>query len=109
MVVGIDAPSVGIIHHIIYMGTIKVIDNVGVTEKLYTIRYVIPLVEAMMQECAVVASDIPVFHEVCGDAALYFNPLDISDIQLKMNCVMHTTSLREQLIMKGKQQVKLFS
>ncbi len=69
----------------------------------------IPLIEAMTNECAVVVSDIPVFHEVCGEAALYFNPLDITDIQSKMIGVMHDASLREQLIQKGKKQAKKYS
>lgn len=69
----------------------------------------IPLVEAMAQECAMAVSDIPVFHEVGGNAALYFNPLDLSDIQEKMNAIMHDEHLREQLIKEGKIQVGRFS
>lgn len=34
----------------------------------------IPLVEAMRCHAPVIASDIPAFREVCGDAALYFDP-----------------------------------
>ena len=69
----------------------------------------IPLVEAMQQECPVVASDIPVFHEVCADAALYFNPLDINDIQKAMTRIVQEDSLRKQLIEKGKKQMKQFN
>ena len=69
----------------------------------------IPLVEAMAQECAMAVSDIPVFHEVGGNAALYFNPLDLLDIQEKMNAIMHDEHLREQLIKEGKIQVGRFS
>lgn len=36
----------------------------------------IPLVEAMRCGTPVVASDTPVFREVCGDAALFFDPHD---------------------------------
>ncbi len=36
----------------------------------------IPLVEAMACGTPVAASDIPVFREVCGDAALFFDPDD---------------------------------
>ncbi|MBK8640038.1 MAG: glycosyltransferase family 4 protein [Chromatiaceae bacterium] len=36
----------------------------------------IPLIEAMRCGTPVVASDIPVFREVCGDAALFFDPHD---------------------------------
>jgi glycosyltransferase involved in cell wall biosynthesis len=36
----------------------------------------IPNLEAMSQHCPVICSDIPVFREVCGEAAFYFNPDD---------------------------------
>lgn len=35
-----------------------------------------PLVEALASNCNVVCSDIPVFHEVCGNDALYVDPRD---------------------------------
>lgn len=69
----------------------------------------IPLVEAMTQECALVVSDIPVFHEVCGKAALYFNPQDVTDITEKMTTIMHDEPLRQQLIKEGNIQVGRFS
>ncbi len=34
----------------------------------------LPALEAFAANCPVICSDIPVFHEVCGDAALYFKP-----------------------------------
>jgi glycosyltransferase involved in cell wall biosynthesis len=34
----------------------------------------LPILEAFAANCPVICSDIPVFHEICGDAALYFNP-----------------------------------
>lgn len=69
----------------------------------------IPLVEAMTQECALVVSDIPPFHEVCGDAALYFNPLDVADMQEKAISLMHNEPLRKQLIAEGVKQAARFS
>lgn len=69
----------------------------------------IPLVEAMTQECPLVVSDIPVFHEVCGDAAVYFNPLVVADMREKINRIMHDEPLRQQLTKEGTQQVSRFS
>lgn len=36
----------------------------------------LPALEAMANKCLVLASDIPVLHEVGGEASLYFNPKD---------------------------------
>ena len=69
----------------------------------------IPLIEAMQQACPVVAADIPAFHEVCGEAALFFDPLDIRDMQDKMNRIMQDDALRRQLANKGTEQLNLFS
>ena len=41
----------------------------------------LPPIEAMSCGCPVLVSDIPVLREVCGDAATYFNPLDVNDIR----------------------------
>lgn len=68
----------------------------------------IPLVEAMDQECALVVSNIPAFREVCEDAALYFDPLNIADIADKMNRIMNDEEMRKQLIIKGNAQLKRF-
>lgn len=35
----------------------------------------LPLLEAMASDCPVLCSDTAVFHEVAGDAAIYFDPL----------------------------------
>jgi glycosyltransferase involved in cell wall biosynthesis len=39
-----------------------------------------PPLEAMACACAVAVSDLPPLREVCGDAAVYFDPLDPSEI-----------------------------
>ena len=41
----------------------------------------LPPIEAMSCGCPVLVSDIPVLHEVCGDAAVYFNPYNPNDIR----------------------------
>lgn len=40
----------------------------------------LPTLEAMSQGCPVACSDIPVLHEVAGEAAEYFDPLDPHDL-----------------------------
>ena len=41
----------------------------------------LPPLEAMQCGCPVLAADIPVVHEVCGDAAEYFDPYDVESIR----------------------------
>jgi glycosyltransferase involved in cell wall biosynthesis len=38
--------------------------------------FALPPLEALRVGCPVIASDIPVFHELLGDAVTYFNPHD---------------------------------
>ena len=40
----------------------------------------LPVIEALHSGARVLASDIPVFHWVAGDAAEYFDPLDVADL-----------------------------
>jgi glycosyltransferase involved in cell wall biosynthesis len=47
----------------------------------------IPPLEAMSHSCPVIASDIAVFHETCGDAARFVDPHDISAIAAGMSDV----------------------
>jgi glycosyltransferase involved in cell wall biosynthesis len=44
----------------------------------------LPALEAMANNCLVLASKIPALQEVCEDAAIYFDPHNINDIAEKM-------------------------
>lgn len=70
----------------------------------------IPPLEAMSLGCPVLVSDIPVLHEVCNDAAIFFNPLDESDIQSTIQ-LFHNKTKQEKanLIEKGYHNIKRFS
>ena len=69
----------------------------------------LPGLEAMTAGCPVLISEIPVLREVYGEAALYFNPLDIDDIAKKIKMILDNPSIRQELIKKGYQQVKKYS
>jgi glycosyltransferase involved in cell wall biosynthesis len=69
----------------------------------------IPLVEAMRCECAVTCARATSFPEVAGDAALYFDPFDISDMAEKLREISSSEQLREQLVEKGKQRCLQFN
>lgn len=44
----------------------------------------LPALEAMANKCLVLASNIPALREICGDAAIYFDPYSVQDIAKKI-------------------------
>ena len=69
----------------------------------------IPIVEALQSGVPVVAATGSCLEEAGGDGALYANPLDVSDLSDKMRQVLTNQTLRNDLILKGKEYVKQFS
>lgn len=65
--------------------------------------------EAMKRGVPVAASKLASLPEILGNAAIYFNPLDINDIAEKIKKVLLNKDLREELIQKGFEQVKNYS
>ena len=68
-----------------------------------------PLLEAMRYGLPVAASDIPVFHEVGGDAVEYFDKDDYRDIADKISAVLKDERLREKLISRAEDRSRTFS
>lgn len=68
-----------------------------------------PPLEAMACGTPVVASNVASIPEVCGDAAFYINPYDVSDIVRGLKEILNNEKLSESLIEKGLKRVKLFS
>jgi glycosyltransferase involved in cell wall biosynthesis len=60
-----------------------------------------PLVEAMASGTPVIASDLAVCREVCGDAAIYFPPSDAVALAEKLRAVLIEPSLQEELSRQG--------
>lgn len=69
----------------------------------------LPPLEAMQLGCPVVASDIPSLREVCGDAALYADPGQPTDIARKIDQLLRNPALRQELRRRGHQRASLFS
>lgn len=69
----------------------------------------IPNLEAMMNMCPVVISDIPPHKEVCGSAAVYFNQYDVKDMADKISYVLNNNDLQKNMIQRGKERASLFS
>ena len=67
-----------------------------------------PLVEAMASGLPIVASDIPVHREICGDAAEYFPVLDARALAKALSGLMKDAATRARLTARGAERVKEF-
>lgn len=68
----------------------------------------IPALEAMAYELPVLASNRTAIPEVCGNAAVYFDPTDKNDIAEKIISTINNEKLKKDLIKKGLERNKLF-
>jgi glycosyltransferase involved in cell wall biosynthesis len=67
------------------------------------------LIEAMACGAPTVSSNLGPMPEICGDAALYFNPTDPADIAGKMWQLLTDEQIRQNLIRNALENVKRFS
>ena len=68
-----------------------------------------PLVEAMSSGLAIVAADLPLNHEMCGDAAVYYPPHDAPALARAVLRVARDEDLRRALGEAGRTRARLFS
>lgn len=69
----------------------------------------LPGLEAMIHGAPVVSSNATCLPEIYGDAAHYFDPLDVTAMAKAINEVLTDSSLRQTLIARGHQQVTKYS
>ncbi len=69
----------------------------------------LPPLEAMACGCPALVSTAGSLPEVCGDAALYFDPHDERDVSKKILSVLEDSKLRADLIERGKRRARRFS
>lgn len=69
----------------------------------------LPALEAMAHGAPVVSSRLTCLPEIYGDAALYFDPLDIADMASKISSVLNDKQLRDKLRNEGLAQAKKYS
>lgn len=69
----------------------------------------LPPLEAMREGIPVLSSDHPVMLEVLGNSALYCDGEDVDDIVQGMEKIVSDESLREELLIKGKNQASKYS
>lgn len=68
-----------------------------------------PILESMACGTPVITSNVSSMPEVAGDAAILVNPEGREELAYAMQKVLTNSSLRERMIKKGEEQVKLFS
>jgi len=69
----------------------------------------LPALEAFACETPVCASNTSCIPDVCGDAALYFDPKNLDDMAEKLSELLRNQGLQEHLIEKGSTRLKEFS
>jgi glycosyltransferase involved in cell wall biosynthesis len=65
-----------------------------------------PLVEAMASGVPVIASDIPVCREICGEAAIYFDPFDEKSLAEAIVHLEKDITLRKKLSETGRRRAE---
>lgn len=70
--------------------------------------YGIPVADAIALGVPAVITDMPIFHEVAGEGALYFDPSNPADFAQKVKKASYLTNYKE-LSAKGKVQSRAFS
>lgn len=69
----------------------------------------IPILEAFALSCPVVSSSAGSLKEVGGDAAIYFDPHNLTDMTNKISRIIKDENLKKEMVEKGLKRVKLFS
>lgn len=67
------------------------------------------LIEAMKSDTPVITSNSAAMPEICGDAAVYFAADDFKNMAEKMMLIFKDEDLRNQHIIKGRQQAGIYS
>jgi len=75
----------------------------------YSEGFGMPILEAMVYNCPVVVSNVSCLPEVAGDACLYFDPFQVEDMAGKMEQLLNSPTLRQEIVAKGAAQLEKFS
>lgn len=69
----------------------------------------LPPLEAMKRGVPVVSSNAACLPEILGEAAIYFNPIDIGDMSEKIKFTLLNHRVKKELIQKGYKQAGKYS
>lgn len=75
----------------------------------YTETFAHPLVEAMSTGRPVVASDIPVHREICGEAAIYFDRFSATELAESVSQVVASPETMTRMGARGRERSQMFS
>ena len=69
----------------------------------------LPILEAMGNDCAVIASNAGSIPEIAGSAAMFFSPDKVDELCYCLKQIISNNNIREEYIKRGKERIKLFS
>lgn len=69
----------------------------------------LPVLEAFAAGCPVALSDTSSLPEIAGDAAIYFDPTDVTSMGGTLIFLLTSNTLRQVLIHRGRERLKSFS
>jgi glycosyltransferase involved in cell wall biosynthesis len=101
---------------VIFVGRISDDELINLLGSAFALTFVptfegfgLPIVEAFQCDVPVISSTTTSMPEVVGDAGLLANPFNIEDIASKMELLWQNENLLNELILKGRNQKKLFT
>ena len=68
-----------------------------------------PVLEAMSNDCMVIASNAGSIPEIAGDAAMFFSPDKVDELCSCVKQAINDSHLRDEYIKRGRERIKLFS
>jgi glycosyltransferase involved in cell wall biosynthesis len=69
----------------------------------------LPVLEAFAAGCPVALSETSCFPEIAGDAAVYFDPSDVTAIERALERLLADSALRQKLMRRGQERLQSFS
>jgi glycosyltransferase involved in cell wall biosynthesis len=110
------ASQLGVTERIVFLGRIdeKTLPKVyrGAIALVFPSLYEgfgLPVLESMACGTPVITSNVTALPEVAGDAAIFVDPTDENSISEAIELIVNDENLRAELIIKGRDRVKVFS